>query len=81
MSSPDLIDLRCFEAAIRTGSISAAARELGVSQQAVSARLRSLERLVGITLIQRSPSGVAPTPAGDALLAWAARGTRRGRQT
>lgn len=71
VSSPDLIDLRCFEAAIRTGSISAAARELGVSQQAVSARLRSLERLVGITLIQRSPSGVAPTPAGDALLAWA----------
>lgn len=69
--TPDLIDLRCFEAALRTGSLSAAGRELGVSQQAVSARLRGLERLIGNTLVMRSPAGVSPTPTGDALLAWA----------
>lgn len=71
MASPDLIDIRCFEAALRTGSISAAGRELGVTQQAVSARLRSLERRVGVDLVQRSPAGVTATPAGDAVLAWA----------
>ncbi|WP_164512764.1 LysR family transcriptional regulator [Leucobacter chromiireducens] len=71
MHSPDLAALRCFEAALRTGSISAAGRELGVTQQAVSARLRGLERLVGVSLVQRSPAGVTATPAGDAVLAWA----------
>ncbi|GAA1622407.1 LysR family transcriptional regulator [Leucobacter chromiireducens subsp. solipictus] len=71
MRSPDLIDLRCFEAALRLGSLSAAARELGITQQAVSARLRGLERLTGGPLVHRSPAGVTPTPDGDALLAWA----------
>lgn len=71
MRSPDISDLRCFEAALRNGSLSAAGRELGVTQQAVSARLRGLERLVGAPLAQRSPAGVSATPAGDAVLAWA----------
>ena len=70
MAAPDLTELRCFEAALRTGSISAAGRELGVTQQAVSARLRGLERIVGVPLIERSPAGVTATPAGDAVLAW-----------
>ncbi|SJN09072.1 Transcriptional regulator, LysR family [Leucobacter sp. 7(1)] len=71
MRSPDLSDLRCFEAALRLGSLSAAARELGVTQQAVSARLRGLERLTGGPLVHRSPAGVTATPDGDAVLAWA----------
>ncbi len=71
MRTPDLTDLRCFEAALRTSSISAAGRELGVTQQAISARLRGLERLTGVPLLHRSPAGVTPTPAGDALLSWA----------
>ncbi|RZT62735.1 LysR family transcriptional regulator [Leucobacter luti] len=71
MRTPDITELRCFEAALRTGSISAAGRELGVTQQAVSARLRGLERLIGVPLLERSPAGVSPTPGGDAVLAWA----------
>lgn len=69
--SPSLAELRVLECAVRTGSLSAAARDLGLSQQAVSARLRGLERLIGLELVHRSPAGVAPTPAGDTVLAGA----------
>lgn len=68
MPSPSLPELRVFECAVRTGSISAAARELRLSQQAVSARLRGLERLIGFQLLHRTPAGVTPTAAGDAML-------------
>ena len=71
MSSPSLSELRVFDCAVRTGSLSAAARELGLSQQAVSARLRGLERLLGLELVRRSPAGVTPTQVGDSVLAWA----------
>lgn len=71
MAQPSLDDLRNIECAVRTGSFSAAARELGVSQQAVSARLRNLERLIGIELVHRSHTGVAPTAAGAEFLAQA----------
>jgi len=69
MYSPTLDDLRTLDAAIRTGSLSAAARELGVSQQAASSRLRELERLVGVTLAHRSATGVTPTESCRAVLA------------
>ena len=68
MSAPTLVDLRHFESVIRNGSISRAAKELGVTQQAVSYRLRNLERLLGLELVQRSPFGVTATAAGAAML-------------
>ncbi|GGF32591.1 LysR family transcriptional regulator [Microbacterium sorbitolivorans] len=68
MSSPTLVDLRYFEASVRTGSISRAARELRVTQQAVSYRVRGLERILGLDLVTRSPFGITPTEAGEALL-------------
>ncbi|GGO79245.1 LysR family transcriptional regulator [Nocardioides deserti] len=52
----------------RAGSISAAARELGWTQPAVSQHLARLERDVGGPLLLRGPAGVAPTEAGEALL-------------
>lgn len=67
MRTPSIIELRVFESALRTGSFSAAARELGVTQQAVSSRVRELERLLGLSLVQRSPSGVTATSAGSTL--------------
>ncbi|KRA25460.1 hypothetical protein ASD65_14300 [Microbacterium sp. Root61] len=70
--TPHVAAMKVLEAVIRTGSISAAARELGVSQQSVSARVRSFERLLGVELIVRSPSGVVPTFDGEAVLSWAA---------
>lgn len=68
MSAPTLIDLRHFESVIRNGSISRAAKDLGVTQQAVSYRLRNLERLLGLELVQRSPFGVTATDAGTVVL-------------
>ncbi|MDO9355285.1 MAG: LysR family transcriptional regulator, partial [Solirubrobacteraceae bacterium] len=47
--------------------IGEAARRLGVSQPALSKRLRQLENLCGARLLDRSPSGVVATPAGARL--------------
>ncbi|MEV7430941.1 MULTISPECIES: LysR family transcriptional regulator [unclassified Nocardioides] len=52
----------------RAGSISAAARELGWTQPAVSQHLARLEREAGGPLLLRGPAGVTPTEAGRALL-------------
>lgn len=41
----------------RTGSLNSAAREIGVSQQAVSARIRTIESQTGVTLLNRSAHG------------------------
>ncbi|WP_449281808.1 LysR family transcriptional regulator [Leucobacter sp.] len=69
MPTPSIAELQCLESAVRTGSLSAAARDLGVSQQAVSSRMRGLERTIGVELLHRSFSGIAPTAAGEAVLA------------
>lgn len=68
---PGLDGLELLTAALRHGSISAAARECGVSQQSASARLRAIERALGLELLQRSPRGVAPTLAGETVASWA----------
>ncbi len=65
--SPDVQELRAFCAAVDLGSIGRAARLLGVSQPALSKRLRALESLAGTRLLDRSPRGVSPTPAGVRL--------------
>jgi len=70
---PDLGALEVIVAVARTGSLTAAAAELGVTQQAISARVRSIEAQVGVALLVRSARGVAPTPAGQALVQWAIR--------
>ena len=51
------------------GSLSAAARALGLAQPSVSTGLRRLERQTGLTLVARATSGTRLTPAGRALLA------------
>ena len=53
---------------LRAGSMSAAARTLGMTQPAVSQQLAVLEREVGVPLVLRSTAGVRPTEAGTALL-------------
>ncbi|WP_067245404.1 LysR family transcriptional regulator [Microbacterium resistens] len=67
---PDLPALELLAAVARHGSISAGAREVGVTQQSASARLRSVERQVGLELFRRSPGGVRPTPAGEVVVSW-----------
>jgi DNA-binding transcriptional LysR family regulator len=65
--SPEIAELRAFCAAVDLGSLGRAARLLRVSQPALSKRLRTLEGLVGARLLERSPRGVVPTPAGERL--------------
>ncbi|UUM32024.1 LysR substrate-binding domain-containing protein [Vibrio japonicus] len=62
---PPLRALVAFEAVARLGSIGAAARELCVTQAAVSQQLKSLEAFLGTTLFERSQKGVKLTSAAQ----------------
>lgn len=64
----DLDSLTVLDRVAATGSLSGAADALGVTQQAVSARVRSLERAVGQRLVARSASGSVLTDAGRLLV-------------
>lgn len=70
---PELSALEVFVTVARTGSLNAAAGLLGVSQQAVSARIATIERQTGVVLLQRTPRGSSLTPAGAVVSEWAAR--------
>jgi molybdate transport repressor ModE-like protein len=67
----DLGALRALREVGRRGSIAAAAAVLGVSQQALSARMRTLERATGVTLLARSPGGSHLTEQGSLVVGWA----------
>lgn len=60
--------LRTFEAAARLSGFSAAARELGLTQVAVSQQIKSLETKLGHDLFVRHPKKVQLTEAGRAYL-------------
>jgi DNA-binding transcriptional LysR family regulator len=62
-----LADLVSFEAAARLGSFSRAAEALGVSQPAVSLRVRQLEKRLGAQLFTRRGRGVSLTTDGMSL--------------
>lgn len=64
----DLNELNTFQRILTLGSLSAAARDLGVSLAVVSKRLASLERRAGHRLIRRTTRRLAPTEDGAALL-------------
>lgn len=59
--------LRAFEAAVRLGSMSAAADELGVTHGAVSRHVKALEDQFGMPLLRRLPKCVEPSPEGAQL--------------
>ena len=65
---PPLEWLRVFEAAGRSGSFTAAARSLGLTQAAVSQRIRNLEHRLGKDLFIRKARGVELTLDGEAYL-------------
>jgi DNA-binding transcriptional LysR family regulator len=70
---PDLTSLETLLAVARTGSLSAASQQLGITQQAVSARVRSAESRAGVVLITRTLRGSALTPEGVVAAEWVAR--------
>lgn len=57
----------------RAGSLNSAAQQIGVSQQAVSARVRAMEAQTGVPLVRRSPRGSGLTPQGAVIAEWASR--------
>ena len=61
-----LKQLRYFDAAIRTGSIVKAAREMRISQSSVTAAIDQIEQSVGCALFHRIPAkGIQPTEEGE----------------
>ncbi|WP_170457301.1 LysR family transcriptional regulator [Ruegeria arenilitoris] len=65
---PPLDWLRVFEAAGRLGGFSAAAREFGLTQAAVSQRIANLESWLGRSLFVREARGVSLTVEGESYL-------------
>ncbi|CAM4089309.1 CysJI operon transcriptional activator [Mycobacterium basiliense] len=70
---PELGSFEIFLAIAETESLGAAARELGLTQQAVSKRLAAMEAQIGVTLAVRTTRGSQLTPAGLIVAEWAAR--------
>lgn len=64
---PPLNALRALEAAARTGGFARAAKELFVTQSAVSHQIRQLEQWFGFRLFERTGGRARPTPRGEAL--------------
>lgn len=72
MSAPnfrtlDLNLLRVFDEVMAEGSLTRAARNLSLTQPAVSNALRRLRETLGDELVQRSGQGMAPTPRARAI--------------
>lgn len=75
-----LDQLRVFLAAADEGSFSAAGRRLGRAQSAISYGVANLERLLGVTLFDRTGRRPVLSPAGSALLPDARSVTARAEQ-
>lgn len=69
MARENLNDLLAFVAVARARSFTQAAAQLGVSQSALSHTIRGLETRLDVRLLNRTTRSVAPTQAGERLLA------------
>jgi len=69
----DWSGLRDFLELCRTGSLSAAARRLGVDRNTVARRVAALEETLGLLLFERGPQGWTRTAAGEELAGLAGR--------
>jgi len=67
----DVRRLRQLRHVVSEGSLTAAAAQLGLSQPALSASIKSLEADLGVNLLVRHRFGVNPTPFAEALVAHA----------
>lgn len=64
---PPFAGLLAFEAVLRHGSMTLAGEELGLTQSAVSHRIRALEGYFGVALLERLNPGLRATEAGARL--------------
>jgi DNA-binding transcriptional LysR family regulator len=70
-SNPDWSLYRSFLSVLRTGSLSAAARDDGSTQPTVGRHIDALEKALGVALFTRSQHGLAPTEAALELQPYA----------
>jgi DNA-binding transcriptional LysR family regulator len=70
--------LQHARALARHGNFRLAAREIHISQPALTRSIKALEQAVGARLFDRLPAGVTPTPAGELFLERALRVLREG---
>jgi DNA-binding transcriptional LysR family regulator len=66
---PNWDDLRIFLCLAREGTLTTAAKTLGVSHPTVARRVQALEQQIGARLFERLPDRFVPTAAGEELLA------------
>jgi DNA-binding transcriptional LysR family regulator len=64
----DPVSLRLFIAVCEERNIARAAEREAIVPSAISKRIAAIEEEVGVPLLQRGRRGIAPTPAGEALL-------------
>jgi DNA-binding transcriptional LysR family regulator len=69
----NLDQLAAFVSVIDTGSFTAAAEKVGLTQPAVSLQVKLLEQRMGVRLIERVGRRAQPSPAGSELLTFARR--------
>lgn len=67
MKQPDWNHLRAFLATVETGSLSAAARSLGLTQPTLGRQVAALEQELGVLLFERLGRSLVPTLAGREL--------------
>ncbi|MFD3781250.1 LysR family transcriptional regulator, partial [Streptomyces sp. NPDC058612] len=70
---PDLGAMELLLEVARVGSLSGAARRLGITQPAASSRIRAMETRLGVALVDRSPRGSTLTAEGALVTDWARR--------
>jgi len=63
-----LRDIQILDTVVQSGSMAQAAKQLGVSQPAISGSIAQLEDALGVRLLDRTPRGVEPTIFAQALL-------------
>jgi DNA-binding transcriptional LysR family regulator len=68
MAKSDWHLFRAFLAVVREGSLSSAARTLGMTQPTMGRQVSALEDSLGVKLFTRSPDGLSPTEAGLRLI-------------
>lgn len=61
-------DLYILATVVKSGGMAKAARQLAMTQPAVSAAIANLEHILGVRLLDRSPRGIEPTSYATALL-------------
>lgn len=60
--------IRDIVAVAERGSLRSAARQLGITQPAITRSIRELEQELGAALFERKPTGVGLTPIGEAVV-------------